>query len=274
VTLCRAKGSSVGGHTLRLDNKVAVITGAGSGMGRAAALLFAQRGASVVIGEVNSEAGERVASEVNQAGGRGLAVSCDVSSADQVKGMVEAAVNQFGRLDILYNNAGFWYVAANEYVPGVTDAPSPLLEENIFERTIAVNLKGTYLCCKYAIPAMRESGGGSIINVSSVAAIRVGRGASDAYTASKGGVMTITRTLAVEHASYGIRCNCIFPGPVATPLVGEMTEEQIDWARENIPLGRWGQPEEVAKMALFLASDDSAFVTGGMFAVDGGYTAL
>jgi NAD(P)-dependent dehydrogenase (short-subunit alcohol dehydrogenase family) len=259
---------------LRLDNKVAVITGAGSGMGRAAALLFAQRGASVVIGEVNSEAGERVASEVNQAGGRGLAVSCDVSSADQVKGMVEAAVNQFGRLDILYNNAGVWYVAANEYVPGVTDAPSPLLEENIFERTIAVNLKGTYLCCKYAIPAMRESGGGSIINVSSVAAIRVGRGASDAYTASKGGVMTITRTLAVEHASYGIRCNCIFPGPVATPLVGEMTEEQIDWARENVPLGRWGQPEEVAKMALFLASDDSAFVTGGMFAVDGGYTAL
>jgi NAD(P)-dependent dehydrogenase (short-subunit alcohol dehydrogenase family) len=258
----------------RLDGRVAMITGAGSGMGRAAARLFASEGASVLIAEVNPETGPEVEREIRDAGGTATFVACDVSQADQVRAAVEAATSEFGALHVLYNNAGLWYPARGNYRPGITDAPSPLLEENIWERTIAVNLKGTYLCCKYGIPAMQAAGGGAIINVSSIAALRVGRGASDAYTAAKGGIMTMTRTLAVEHAQYAIRCNCIFPGAIKTPLVGELTPEQERATAANIPLGRWGQPEDVAKMALFLASDDSSWITGQFFVVDGGFTAV
>jgi len=258
----------------KLDGRVAMITGAGSGMGRAAARLFAAEGASVVVAEVNPDTGPTIEREIRDAGGTAAFVACDVSKADQVRTAVEAAQTRFGALHVLYNNAGLWYPARGNYRPGITDAPSPLLEENIWEQTIDVNLKGTYLCCKYGIPAMQAAGGGAIINVSSIAALRVGRGASDAYTAAKGGIMTMTRTLAVEHAQYGIRCNCIFPGAIKTPLVGELTPEQERATAANIPLGRWGQPEDVAKMALFLASDDSSWITGQFFVVDGGFTAV
>jgi len=258
---------------MRLDGKVAMITGAGSGQGKAAARLFADRGAAVAVAEINAEAGESTAREVRDAGGRAIAVTCDVSRADQVKAAVDATVAEFGKLDVLYNNAGLWYPARGNYRPE-TDAPSPLLEESIWDRTLAVNLKGVYLCCKYGIPKLQEAGGGAIINTSSIAALRVGRGASDAYTAAKGGVIAMTRTLAVEHAKYGIRCNCIIPGAVRTPLVGEITPEYEAAVVKNIPMGRWGEPEDLAKMALFLASDDSAWVTGAMFVVDGGYTAV
>jgi NAD(P)-dependent dehydrogenase (short-subunit alcohol dehydrogenase family) len=258
----------------KLTGRVAMITGAGSGMGRAAARLFAAEGASVVVAEVNAETGPTVEREIRDAGGTARFVACDVSQADQVKAAVDAAVAEFGALHVLYNNAGLWYPARGNYRPGITDAPAPLLEENIWEVTIGVNLKGTYLCCKYGIPAMQAAGGGAIINVSSIAALRVGRGASDAYTAAKGGIMTMTRTLAVEHAQYGIRCNCIFPGAIKTPLVGELTPEQERATAASIPLGRWGQPEDVAKMALFLASDDSSWITGQFFVVDGGFTAV
>ena len=251
-----------------------MITGAGSGMGRAAARLFAAEGARVLIAEVNPETGPEVEREVREAGGAATFVACDVSRPEQVQAAVVAATSEFGALHVLYNNAGLWYPARGNYRPGITDAPSPLLEENIWERTIDVNLKGTYLCCKYGIPAMQAAGGGAIINVSSIAALRVGRGASDAYTAAKGGIMTMTRTLAVEHAQYGIRCNCIFPGAIKTPLVGELTPEQERATAASIPLGRWGQPEDVAKMALFLASDDSSWITGQFFVVDGGFTAV
>jgi len=155
-----------------------------------------------------------------------------------------------------------------------TAACASTLEENIWDRTINVNLKGTYLGCKYAIPEMQKVGGGSIINASSIAAVRVGRGASDAYTAAKGGIVTITRTLAVEHAQYQIRCNCIIPGAIHTPLAGPFTPEYEKAVEGHIPLGRWGQPEDVAKMALFLACADSSWITGQFFVVDGGYTAV
>jgi NAD(P)-dependent dehydrogenase (short-subunit alcohol dehydrogenase family) len=258
----------------KLDGRVAMITGAGSGMGRAAARLFASEGAAVVVAEVNAETGPTVEREIREAGGRALFVACDVSRADQVKAAVDAARSELGGLHVLYNNAGVWFPARGNYRPGITDAPSPLLEENIWEQTIGVNLKGTYLCCRYGIPAMRDAGGGAIINVSSIAALRVGRGASDAYTAAKGGIMTMTRTLAVEHAQYGIRCNCLFPGAIKTPLVGELTPEQERATAASIPLGRWGQPEDVARMALFLACDDSSWITGQFFVVDGGFTAV
>jgi len=259
---------------VRLEGKTAIITGAGSGQGRAAAVLFAREGARVVVADVNEKGGKETVAEIESAGCEASFMRTDVSDEEQCKALVQHAMDSYGRLDILYNNAGVWFVAHHGYVVGETDAPSPLLTQNIWDKTVDVNLKGTYLCCKYAIPAMQKSDGiGSIINVSSVGAIRVGRGASDAYISSKGGVMAVTRNLAVEHAPK-IRCNCLFPGPIETPMVGELTEERRRWSQENVPLGRWGQPEDVARMALFLASDDASFITAAMFVVDGGYTAI
>ena len=256
----------------RLAGKVALITGGSTGLGRVGAELFAAEGAQVVIADVVD--GDDAVESIAAAGGEASFVACDVSDPGSVEAAVAHAVETFGGLHVLYNNAGLWYPARGNYRPGITDAPSPLLEENIWQRTIDVNLKGTYLCCRFGIPAMRESGGGAIINVSSIAALRVGRGASDAYTAAKGGIMTMTRTLAVEHAQYGIRCNCIFPGAIKTPLVGELTPEQERATAATIPLGRWGEPEDVARMALFLAGDESSWITGQYFVVDGGFTAV
>jgi NAD(P)-dependent dehydrogenase (short-subunit alcohol dehydrogenase family) len=258
----------------KLDGRVAVITGAGSGQGAAAARLFASEGCAVVVADVNEETGQQVTDELKASGAQVAFASCDVSDAAQVQAMIGVATSEFGRLDVLYNNAGLWFSAQGNYRPGVTDAPAPLLEENIWDRTINVNLKGTYLGCKYAIPEMQKVGGGSIINASSIAALRVGRGASDAYTAAKGGIVTMTRTLAVEHAQYQIRCNCIIPGAIKTPLAGPFTPEYEKAVESHVPLGRWGQPEDVAKMALFLACADSSWITGQFFVVDGGYTAV
>ncbi len=258
----------------KLAGQVAVITGAGSGQGAAAARLFASEGAAVVVADVNADTGHAVVDELTGSGRSAAFAHCDVSDAQQVQAAIALATTQFGRLDVLYNNAGLWFSAQGNYRPGITDAPSPLLEENIWDRTLSVNLKGTYLGCKYAIPEMQKTGGGSIINVSSIAALRVGSGASDAYTAAKGGVVAITRTLAVEHAKYQIRCNCIFPGAIKTPLAGPFTPEYEKAVESHVPLGRWGQPEDVAKMALFLACDDSSWITGAFFVVDGGYTAV
>jgi NAD(P)-dependent dehydrogenase (short-subunit alcohol dehydrogenase family) len=258
----------------KLDGRVAVITGAGSGQGAAAARLFASEGCAVVVADINAETGQQVTGELKSSGAQAAFASCDVSDAAQVQAMIGLATSEFGRLDVLYNNAGLWFSAQGNYRPGVTDAPAPLLEENIWDRTINVNLKGTYLGCKYAIPEMQKVGGGSIINASSIAALRVGRGASDAYTAAKGGIVTMTRTLAVEHAQYQIRCNCIIPGAIKTPLAGPFTPEYEKAVESHVPLGRWGQPEDVAKMALFLACADSSWITGQFFVVDGGYTAV
>jgi NAD(P)-dependent dehydrogenase (short-subunit alcohol dehydrogenase family) len=259
---------------MRLNNKVAVITGGGSGMGRAASLRFAQEGAAVVVADVDADAARSVAAEVAAAGGSAVGVTTDVSVAADVEAMIAAAEAQFGGLDVLYNNAGYWRYAVDGYEVGVTDAPSPLLTEEIWHKTIDVSLKGTYLGARFGIPALRRRGGGSIINCSSVAAFRVGHGASDAYTAAKGGVLSLTRSLAVEHGPEAIRVNCIVPGPIETPLVSRIPDDAREAFGANVPLGRWGRPEDVANMALFLASSESAYCTGQTFVVDGGYLAL
>jgi NAD(P)-dependent dehydrogenase (short-subunit alcohol dehydrogenase family) len=250
---------------MRLEGRVAIITGAGRGQGRAAAVRFCKEGARVVVSDVDKAGGEETVADIGKSLGPGHAtfVTADVSDEDQVHNLVEAAVSAFGSVDVLYNNAGVWFISSEGYQPGKTDAPSPLLEQNIWN-----------LCCKYVLPIMVAAGRGSIINVSSVAAVRVGKGASDAYTASKGGILAMTRTLAVEHAVHGVRCNVILPGPIETPMVGPLTEERRKFAAEAIPLGRWGQPEDVANMALFLASDEASWITGASFVVDGGYTAV
>lgn len=259
---------------MNLDGKVVLITGAGSGMGRAAAELFAAHGGRIVCADISDEAVDRVVATIREAGGTAVGAVTDVAVADQVERAVATATSEWGRLDVLYNNAGLWLVGANGYVEGVTDGPAPLLTEDVWDRTLNVNLKGTYLGCRFAIPAMRETGGGSIINVSSVAALRVGRGSSDAYTAAKGGVLAMTRSLAVEHASEQIRVNCILPGAIATPMTQQLSDTARDGAVDLIPLGRWGTPEDIANMALFLSSDMASYCTGQMFVVDGGYAAL
>lgn len=256
-----------------LTGKVAAITGAGSGMGRAAAQLFAAQGASILVADINGDAADRVAAEIRDAGGQAHGLRTDVANAADVEAMIAAAESEWGGLDVLYNNAGLWLLGIDGYVEGETDAPSPLLTEDIWDRTVNVSMKGTYLCCRFGIPAMRRRGGGSIINVSSIAAFRVGSGASDAYTAAKGGVLAMSRSLAVEHAPEAIRVNCVVPGPIETPMSEAIPADRREVFSSMIPLRRWGRPEEVAQMALFLASDASSYCTGQSFVVDGGYLA-
>jgi NAD(P)-dependent dehydrogenase (short-subunit alcohol dehydrogenase family) len=256
-----------------LQNLTAVITGAGSGMGAASAELFAERGASVVVADINVDAATAVADKITANGGKAVPSRTDVSKATDVEAMIGLAESQFGGLDILYNNAGLWLLGIEGYEEGKTDAPCPILTEDIWQRTVDVSMKGTYLCCKFGIPAMRRRGKGSIINVSSIAAFRVGSGASDAYTAAKGGILAMSRSLAVEHAPENIRVNCLVPGPIETPMSEVIPAKNREVFSSLIPLGRWGTTKEIAQMAAFLASDESSYCTGQTFVVDGGYLA-
>ncbi len=250
----------------RLDGKVAVITGAGSGIGREAAIRFATEGASVVVADVADQAAAAVAREVTAAGGRAEPVIVDVSDPDQVAHMVEAAVGTFGRLDVLFNNAGIFPPDDG----GVLDTPP-----DTWRRVMDVNLQGVWLGCRAAIPAMLRTGGGSIVNVSSFVALMGAATAQVAYTASKGGVLALTREVAVEYARQGIRVNAICPGPIETPLLAELLADPARRERRlvHVPLGRFGRPSEIAAAALFLASDEASFVTGSALVVDGGITA-
>lgn len=237
---------------IRFDGKVALVTGAAAGIGAATAALLADLGARVAGLDLTDSTTD-------------LALRGDVSVAADVERAVNAVEERFGRLDVLVSNAGI-------FLAGRGDGPSPLLGEEAWQRTIDVNLKGVYLGARFAIPALRRSGGGAIVNVASVAAIRVGSGASDAYTAAKGGVLSITRTLAVEHAPE-IRVNSVSPGPVASAMTADTPAENFGALLEMIPLGRFGQPVEIARVIAFLASDAAAFCTGANYIVDGGYTA-
>ncbi len=250
----------------RLEGKVALITGAASGMGKIAATLFAREGARIVLADVADEAGRATADEIGQAGGEALYVRADVSNADDVQRMVTAAIDRFGSLTVLYNNAGIFPADDGS----VTETP-----DTTWDRVMAINLKGVFLGCKYGIPAMLDSGGGSIINVASFVALMGAAAAQIAYTTSKGGVLAMTREIAVEFARKGIRANALCPGPIETPLLQELLADPARRERRlvHIPLGRFGKAEEIANAALFLASDESSFITGSTFVVDGGITA-
>jgi NAD(P)-dependent dehydrogenase (short-subunit alcohol dehydrogenase family) len=250
----------------RLDGKVAVITGAGSGIGRVAASLFAGEGAQVVVADVVADQAESAVAEIVAAGGTATAVAVDVSDEDQVQAMVATAVSTYGGLHVLFNNAGIF----PDDDGGLLDTPP-----ETWAKVMEVNLKGVWLGCRAGVPAMLDSGGGSIVNVASFVALVGAATAQMAYTASKGGVLALTRELAVEYARQGIRANSICPGPIETPLLAELLSDPERRQRRlvHIPIGRFGRPEEIAKAALFLASDDASFVTGSALVVDGGITA-
>jgi NAD(P)-dependent dehydrogenase (short-subunit alcohol dehydrogenase family) len=249
-----------------LAGQVALITGAGSGIGRQSAELFAAEGAHVSVCERDEAAGQGTVDRITESGGRAFLVVADVSVDADVKAAVEATVSQAGGLHVMFNNAGIF--------PGDDGSPvdTPL---DVWELVIDVNLKGVFLGCKHAIPAMIESGGGSLINTASFVAV-VGAATSQiAYTASKGGVLAMTREIAVEYARQGIRANALCPGPVNTPLLEEFLADPAKRARRlvHIPMGRLAEAGEIARAALYLASSESSYVTGTTFMVDGGITA-
>jgi meso-butanediol dehydrogenase / (S,S)-butanediol dehydrogenase / diacetyl reductase len=254
----------------RLEGKVAVITGAASGQGRAAARLFAKEGAKVVVADLNDEVAQEVVGEITDSGGEAAAARVDVSREADVEAMIRQAVEEFGRLDVLFNNAGVGYSASDRMkMASVVETP-----EKDWDAILAINLKGVAMGCKHAIPIMEEQGGGAIVNNASINAL-VGLPGADAYTAAKGGIVSLTRVLAVDWGPKNIRVNCICPGGVETPMIAPvLSDEQVlSFMRESTPLGRLAKPEETAQVALFLASDEASYLNGAIIPVDGGWTA-
>jgi NAD(P)-dependent dehydrogenase (short-subunit alcohol dehydrogenase family) len=248
----------------RLDGKVCVITGAGGGMGREAAILFAAEGARVCAADVNLEAAEETAS---LCGGDVLAVQANVAEEAEVEAMMAAAVGRFGGIDVLYNNAGI-----------SPDDDASVLDTSVeaWDRVQAVNTRGVFLCCKHGIPRLLERGGGSVINVASFVAILGAATSQISYSASKGAVLSMSRELAVQFARQGVRVNALCPGPVETPLLLNIFGDDpaaLERRRIHWPMGRLAKPQEIVRAALFLASDESSYVNGATFLVDGGLTA-
>ena len=251
---------------MRLADKVTIITGAGGGMGRVAASMFAKEGARVVVAESGQAAGQETVDRIRADGGEATFVKVDVSREADAKAMVDHAVAAYGRLDCLYNNAGVMPEADHSVVDTDVD---------VWDQVMAVNVRGVFLGCKYAVPAMKASGGGSIINIASFVALVGCSVPQDAYTASKGAVLSLTRSLAVQFGPEGIRSNAICPGPVETPLlmdwlVKDEAAKGVRLARN--PTGRFGKPEEVVHMAVYLASDESRWTNGASLVIDGGIT--
>lgn len=247
---------------MKLKNKVAIITGGGSGIGRATARLMAQEGASIVVADLDAEAGSETAQQIKVDGGKAITVVTDVTNANQVEALVQKTVAEFGTLDIMHNNAGI--SGGRHFVADTSD--------DYWERVIKVNLTGVFLGSKYAIRQMLKQDGGVIINTASTFGL-VGLPGNAAYSAAKGGVIQLTRSAALEYAPNKIRVNCVCAGWVSTPFNQDMDEKLVRWSLRETPLGRWGEPEEVARAVLYLASEESSFVTGSILTVDGGWTA-
>jgi len=250
---------------MRLEHKTALITGAGSGMGRLAAQMFAKEGAQVVACDLNNDALKETVSMVQAEGGSIMGVPCDVTSGDSVRGVIDAGVKAFGRLNVLYNNAGIF----PDDDTSVIDT-----EDEALQRVLDVNLKGVWLCCKYGIPELIKAGGGSVVNIASFTALMGCTVPQDAYTASKGAVISLTRSLAVQYGPQGVRANAICPGPILTPMMETLfaTEAEKTKRLNRIPLGRFGRAEDVVYAGIYLASDESSWTTGTAFVVDGGIT--
>lgn len=249
---------------MRLDGKTAIITGGGSGIGRATAELFAREGARVVVGDYDAATGKDTVDSIEGSGGTAMFVPVDVSDSSQVERLIATTIDAYGRIDILVNNAGILVFGT------ISDT-----EESVWDRVMDINLKGVYLCSKHALPHMIAGGGGSIINLSSSTGAHDANGNTAAYVASKGGVTLLTKCMAIDHAADGIRVNAIAPGPTDTPMLRDnLTAQELDDFMATFPAKRLGLPSELAAAALFLASDEASFVTGSILAVDGGQTAL
>ncbi len=251
---------------MRLKGKVAVITGAASGIGRASALLFAGEGAAVAACDINEDGAAETVSLIRKTGGEALSVHADVSQAVDCKKMIAIAEKNFGTINILFNNAG---------IMDGRDDNAVTTDEAVWDLTMAINLKGVFLGCKYGIPALKRAGGGAVINTASFVAILGAATPQIAYTASKGGVLAMTRELAVVHARENIRVNALCPGPLKTELLMKFldTEDKRQRRLIHVPMGRFGETDEMARAALFLASDEASYITGATFTVDGGITA-
>ncbi len=254
---------------MRLDGKVCFVTGGASGMGRLAAAMFCAEGARVAVADVNTEACETAAAAAREgAAGAGdaFAVPCDVTRDSEVREAIAATVKRFGGLHVLYNNAGIMMAEDRSVVD---------TEEWVWDRTLAVNLKGIYLCCRHGIPEMIRSGGGSVINIASFVALLGCSVPQDAYTASKGAIIALTKSLAVQFAPRGVRSNAICPGPIETPLLTEWLLADAEARRVRLarnPTGRFGRPEDIVSAGIYLASDESAWTNGAVLVVDGGIT--
>jgi len=249
---------------MRLSDKVIIVTGGGSGMGRTASTMFAAEGAKVVVADLGESGGRETERLVREAGGEATFVRADISSEPDAKAMVDRAMEAYGRVDVLYNTAGIM----PEEDHSVLDTPV-----EAWDRVMAVNVRGVFLACKHAIPRMLEQGSGSVINIASFVAILGCSVPQDAYTASKGAVLALTRSLAVQFAGQGVRSNAISPGPIETPLLmdwllADEAAKQLRLARN--PTGRFGKPEEVVNLAIYLASDESRWTNGANFVIDGG----
>jgi NAD(P)-dependent dehydrogenase (short-subunit alcohol dehydrogenase family) len=248
---------------MRLKDKVAIITGGGSGIGRASAELFAREGAKVVVADFNEKAGQETVTAIRQAGGEAIFVQVDVSDSVQVQRLVDTTLRAYSGIDILVNNAGILLFGT------ALDT-----SQQDWERVIAVNLTGTFLVSKAVLPYMIARGGGSIVNLTSSTGAHDAAANTVAYVTSKGGVALLTRAMAIDHAKHNVRVNAVAPGPTDTPMLRDaMSPEQLSAFAATFPMGRLGRPEELARAILFLASDEASFITGAILAVDGGQTA-
>jgi NAD(P)-dependent dehydrogenase (short-subunit alcohol dehydrogenase family) len=254
---------------MRLDGKVCFVTGGASGMGQVAAAMFSREGARVAVADVNADACEAAAAEARAAaagGGDAFAVRCDVTREQEVRDAIAATVARYGRLDVLYNNAGIMMAEDRSVVD---------TDESVWDRTLAVNLKGIYLCCKHGIPHLITAGGGSVVNIASFVALVGCSVPQDAYTATKGAVIALTKSLAVQFGPQGVRSNAICPGPIETPLLTEWLLKDPEARRVRLarnPTGRFGRPEDIVNAGIYLASDESAWTNGAVLVIDGGIT--